>query len=313
MSEDANVVKSEELQEATEVKDSGDVADQKVTEPSDAVKNDGEESLIKPDDPLGVQKRINRAVRDRRNAERLAREEKERRESLESRLKDLEEKVKASPAQAQEEEVATPEEPQEEDFADFESYKKALKDYSRKFAEWTSGAAERAAKKAVAEERAERQKSEQERTAKEAESRHKQIVEEGKTKYADFEDVAFDPSVTEIYTDDMAVAVDSSPIFHDLAYYFGEHVDELERIAAIKSPVLRVREITRIESRLESELASKSNGQSPEKSGEKQITKAKDPINPVGGASGAGSRKWDDMSFSDYEKMRRKQIESAAR
>ena len=71
--------------------------------------------------------------------------------------------------------------------------------------------------------------------------------EEARTKYDDFEQVAYNPQlrITEI----MAETIKASEVGPDLAYWLGNNPKEADRISRL-SPLLQAREIGRIEARL---------------------------------------------------------------
>jgi hypothetical protein len=99
--------------------------------------------------------------------------------------------------------------------------------------------------------------------------------EDARTKYDDFEQVAYNPNVR--ITDVMAETIQSSDIGPDLAYYLGSNPKEAERISRL-SPLMQAKEIGRIEAKVASE---------PPKT--KRTTQAPAPIAPVkaGGANTA--------------------------
>jgi hypothetical protein len=71
--------------------------------------------------------------------------------------------------------------------------------------------------------------------------------EEARGKYADFEQVAYNPTLP--VTDVMAQTIQSSEIGPDLIYHLGSNPKEAERISRL-SPLLQAREIGKIEARL---------------------------------------------------------------
>ena len=71
--------------------------------------------------------------------------------------------------------------------------------------------------------------------------------EEARTKYDDFEQVAYNPKLP--ITDVMAQTIQASEVGPDVAYYLGTNPKEAERISRL-SPLLQAKEIGKIESKL---------------------------------------------------------------
>jgi hypothetical protein len=71
--------------------------------------------------------------------------------------------------------------------------------------------------------------------------------EEARTKYDDFEQVAYNPNVR--ITDVMAETIQSSDVGPDVAYYLGANPKEADRISRL-SPFMQAKEIGRIEANL---------------------------------------------------------------
>lgn len=135
--------------------------------------------------------------------------------------------------------------PPAEQFASPEQYAEAL--------------AERKAQELVARRDAERQQAE----ALEA---YHDREEEARSKYDDFEQVAYNPRVP--ITTFMAEAIRSSDVGPDVAYYLGANFKEAERISRL-SPLAQAKEIGKIEAKLASEPPVK------------KTTNAPAPITPV--------------------------------
>jgi hypothetical protein len=74
--------------------------------------------------------------------------------------------------------------------------------------------------------------------------------EEARTKYDDFEQVAYNPQLR--ITDVMAETIKASDVGPDLAYWLGSNPKEADRISRL-SPLLQAREIGKIEAKLGSE------------------------------------------------------------
>jgi hypothetical protein len=128
--------------------------------------------------------------------------------------------------------------------------------------------------------------------------------EEARSKYDDFDQVAYNPNLR--VTDVMAETIKASDLGPDLAYWLGSNPKEADRISRL-SPLLQAREIGKIEAKIGSEPV------------QKKTTSAPDPIRPVSArASNPGVTDTTDprsvktMSTSDWiEAERRRQIEKA--
>jgi hypothetical protein len=125
--------------------------------------------------------------------------------------------------------------------------------------------------------------------------------EEARTKYDDFEQVAYNPKLP--ITDVMAQTIQSSDVGPDMAYYLGSNPKEAERISRL-SPFMQAKEIGRIEAKLSDNPPVKKTSNAPA------------PIAPVT-ARGSGSPAYDttdprsikNMSTSEWiEAERNRQI-----
>jgi hypothetical protein len=101
--------------------------------------------------------------------------------------------------------------------------------------------------------------------------------EEARSKYDDFEQVAYNPSVP--ITQVMAQTIQASDIGPDVAYYLGANIKEAERISKLP-PFLQAKEIGKLEVTLTNEPVTK------------KTTSAPAPISPVT-AKGSGSPAYD--------------------
>ena len=126
--------------------------------------------------------------------------------------------------------------------------------------------------------------------------------EEARTKYDDFEQVAYNPKLP--ITDAMAQTIQSSEIGPDIAYYLGSNPKEAERISRL-SALMQAKEIGRIESKLADSPPVKKSSNAPA------------PIAPVTARSSSGSPAYDttdprstkSMSTSEWiEAERQRQI-----
>ena len=94
--------------------------------------------------------------------------------------------------------------------------------------------------------------------------------EEARSKYEDFEQVAYNPKLT--ITNVMAETIQSSDVGPDLAYWLGTHPKEADRISRM-SPLSQAKEIGKIEAKLASDPPVK------------RSTSAPAPISPVNARS----------------------------
>ena len=128
--------------------------------------------------------------------------------------------------------------------------------------------------------------------------------EEARTKYDDFEQVAYNPSLK--ITTVMAQAIQASDAGPDVAYYLGSNPKETDRISRL-SPILQAKEIGRIEAKIANDVPVK------------RTTSAPAPISPVN-ARTSGNPSYDTtdprstktMSASEWiEAERLRQIKKA--
>lgn len=174
--------------------------------------------------------------------------------------------------------------PRQEEFETYEAYDEALFDWRYQ---------QRVAKEASERQRQVKQQQEQEYAAK-----LDAWTEDGGNKYPDFVQVALKqpadggPTITPF----MAGAIQDSPVGHDVAYYLGKNPKEALRISKL-SPVAQVREIGALQIRV----------QTPE---QKTTTNAPTPTKPVGGKEGP-SIKLEDMSYDQYRDYRIAQMKAA--
>jgi hypothetical protein len=101
--------------------------------------------------------------------------------------------------------------------------------------------------------------------------------EDARTKYDDFEQVAYNPSIR--ITPMMAEAIQSSEAGPDVAYYLGANPKEAERISRL-SPISQAKEIGKLEAKLVSDPPVKRTSNAPA------------PISPVT-AKSSGSQTYD--------------------
>ena len=255
-----------------------DTATKQVVEQSETPAESKPEKVEKQEEPIpkGVQKRIDRAVRQKYEAE--------------ARAKMLEERVAAMEARQtvpqQQQRQSDDQEPRIDNFDNFDQYVAAKAEYiARKQIESTLT------------EREKRQQAEREATerAKTVESWNKRIAA-ATAEMPDFEEVLASSDVP--MTPPMQQAIMESDIGPKLAYYLANNPDEAEKIASM-SPIGAIRTLGRIEERL-------SNSKPAVKT-----TDAPPPIKPIG-ASAAVSKDPSKMTDAEFAAWRKAQIKARA-
>lgn len=129
---------------------------------------------------------------------------------------------------------------------------------------------------ALAEQRAEQKLFEREQRKQQSETleAYHDREEEARSKYNDFEQVAYNPNLT--ITAVMAQTIQSSDIGPEVAYHLGANPKEAERISRLQ-PILQAREIGKIEARLAADPPVKRTSNAPS------------PISPVTARSNGSS------------------------
>ena len=111
-------------------------------------------------------------------------------------------------------------------------------------------------------------------------------VAEAKTKYADFEQVAFSAPIS----DKVSQMIASSDAGADVAYYLGQNPEIARQLSNIH-PIEAARELGRIEARLSAPPP-------------RAKSSAPDPITPVRNATSSAKKSPDAMSPDEYRKWR---------
>lgn len=250
---------SEEIENAVQIE--GQEAPQEVTE---------SKPELPKDDPIpkGVQKRIDRAVRQKYEAEARANE-------LERRLQQLEQQPRHQEQQKAEGE------PRLEQYDNIEDYVSAKAAYV---------ADQRIQHTLTARERAEADKQAQTAQQHSVENWNKR-VQLATAELPDFADVV---SSSDVRFNEPAVlqAIQESDIGPKIAYYLASNPDEADEIAKMRGSSA-IRAIGRIEAKLEL--------------GKTSITKAPPPIEPTGTKAKA-VKSPDDMSDSEFAAWRKRHI-----
>lgn len=216
-------------------------------------------------------RRIDRLTRHRREAER--------------RVAELEAKNADKPAEAK-----ADAKPKAEDFDSYDAFVDALTDWKL-------------------EQRTQQSKPDEDMPAPQMSPEEtasiKEFYEEGTDAYEDFAEVVGNPKL-QISTQ-MATLFMESDNGPDIAYYLGQHPDESAKIAELDNPVQIARALGRIEAKLEQREEKAETPEAPAKPS-KASSKAPEPIEPIDGAGKTGDGSLEDMSFSEYEKRRVKQL-----
>jgi hypothetical protein len=232
----------------------------------------------KPEEPAvpkGVQKRIDRAVRQKYEAEARSKMLEERLAAIESRYN--------QPQETRQNLQVDPNEPRIEQYDNFDAYVAAKAAYI----------AENRINQTLTE-REQRQAAEREATdrLKSAETFRKR-AEKMTAILPDFEDVVANSDAP--MTPPMRYAIEASEFGPQMAYHFANNPNEAEDIAQL-SPLDAARAMGRLEERLSKPV-------------EKKATSAPAPLTPIGG-SGKVSKDPADMSQKEFEAWRRSVIKA---
>lgn len=225
-----------------------------------------------------VQQRINEITRARREAEARNRQL----EQLVYNLTQRQQQGQQTPPSVQEPPAEQP--PKESDFQDFATYQRAQLAYEARQTVRAEMQAERQRQQQSS------QQADQARQTQEVQQRAAKMVETGRGKFSDFDDVALNPGVRMTPVMVEAIGLDET-VGADVAYYLGKKPEEAARIAAL-SPARQVMEIGRLAERITSTA------------GKNKITKATPPIKPGGGRAKVNV---DETKLSDEEWLRRRQ------
>lgn len=174
---------------------------------------------------------------------------------------------------------AAPGEPRLEDFTD-------IKKYAEAFAKWNT---ETVLKQQETARQTETSKAAQTRLTADWEGK----VKLGDDKYDDFDEIVGDLQPTTPW----AMAIMQSENAHDVAYYYGTHLEEANKLIAM-DPVSQIREVGKTSAKLELQPPTP-----------KASSKAPAPIVPVTGTSSGASDIWDkDTDMKTFMKKRQKQV-----
>lgn len=232
-------------------------------EPAQTEEKPATENLL----PKGIQKRIDRAVRQRYEAEARAKMLEERLAALETRS--------APPQRTQVDDS----EPTLDKFDTLDQYVAAKAAYIAK-KQIESTLSERETRQMAAYAEAERQKT--------AESWN-QRLEKATAEMPDFEDVIANSSIP--MTEPMQQAIMTSDVGPRLAYYLATHPDEAMQIVQ-RSPIEAIRLLGKIEAKLEATPV------------QTVVTSAPAPVKPLSGKSSV-KKNPADMTDAEYAKWRK--------
>ena len=272
---DAQVDDSKEQQAEVESAASEDEADnsgEKTTAEDNKI-DEQEAGQPKAKQSKGVQKRIDKVVKEREEAKRRA-------EAAEKRLKELE---------GSNHNDKQSKEPVESDYDSYDSYLDALDEFESSQQEETQ--VKPVQEEAQEEAQEDGDMSDAQRTAMAV---IKEKFEDAEAP-DDFEEVALNPEVP--VTGDMLEALAECDDPTKVLYHLGQNIDLATEIAG-KSAAQQMREIAKLDLTVEVK---------PPKP--VKVTKAADPIEPVGG-SDAQQKHISEMSFSEYEAYMNKKEQS---
>jgi type II secretory pathway component PulM len=143
---------------------------------------------------------------------------------------------------------------------------------------------------------AEKAKAESDSEADSEKAAAESLMESGKDKYEDFEEVVMNENLK--ISPEMLDASLQSEMGHDVLYWFGKHPKEAQRISSIRNPVTVAREVGRIEARISAE---------PESVKPKpKVSQAPDPINPVKSGT-VSDNSLESMNMREYIAKRKQQ------
>jgi len=234
--------------------------------------------------PDPIQKRINKATREKYEAIRRA-------EAAEAKAKKLEDELNAQKVQAEKAKLES-EKPKAEDFENVDDYQVALGKWAAKTEIYESKSQEA-------------QKPKEEKKQEPDEDPRKRIVDLGQETYPDFLEVVGAVPLTE---ETFNAASDSDHAV-EIFYHLGQNPETAKKLASLKSPVAIAREIGRIEAQFIDnvpEVKASTGGEDtelPKDSKKPKPPSAPPPIKPVGGA-GKVSKTLEDASIGEYYAQR---------
>lgn len=254
----------------------------------------------------GVSERIGEITAQRKAAEKRADEAlavaKQQTEALTTALKKIEELTGKSASEAAakvEADDPQPTMPKRETFETPEAYDRALAEHNAQLVQWATRQATRVAKAESQKEAAEKTKADDAaRVKKQQEDEGKALAEswaektsKAKEKYDDYDSVALNDDLP--VNQAMGAAIMQADNGADVLYWLGQNHDQAKRISGL-TPMQVAIEIGRISASLENTKP--------------EVSKAAEPIKPVGSKSNATSKAPGEMSMDEYAAMRNQQL-----
>jgi len=253
-------------------------AEEKVVEPAEEKEIEEKESIVVPESAK-IQKRIGELTKKFRTAERERDFERAKRVETEAKLNELLAKI------------PTTAKPAKTDFENEEDYIEALTD-------WKIDSKLKASQNKEAVEAATKDEKE---TVLATYTALDDVMEKGKEKYSDFNDLAFAADLV-LSPEVVNLSLDTENP-EDVLYYLASNPEESERISSL-SDVKAAKEIGKIEVKLTGEKAVDAESKKPIAPTKKQ-SKAPAPISPVV-TTGAVDKDPSAMSAKEYRAWREK-------
>ncbi len=262
----------------------------KGTEEEKEEKNEEEKNLNAQSvkQKTSAEERIGKLTKKWRSAERERDFERARNAELQEELRKLKAQIPAANR------------PAREDFEDEDDYIEAL-------AEWKveSKLQEKFAKAAE-----DAQADEEKSKSAAVDSALSEILERGREKYADFDDVVYDKDLA--MTQTLVDIISESEIAEELFYFLGKNPDIAYDLSEL-SPVKAAREIGKLEEKVAATIPKPNvftlGGEDPDKKDSrrevvvKKVTRTPEPIQPVK-STGAIEKDPNDMTFAEYRAWR---------
>lgn len=244
-------------------------------------------------------RRMKEAQEAAAEAERFAEQQFNEKRQIEREREELRQKLEAAEKSRQEASPAK-KEPVIEDFKDDKGNVDWVKFVDAR-SEWK-------ADQAVAKDRAEREKAQQEAAQKAAEAAARERFQAAKAKYDDFEEVM--GQAGEILIQQSVLSyLQESETGPDLTYYLIKHPDEVAKIVKL-SPVAAVAAVARLEGKLGESKDSGKSVQDEPSNGDRKVESrggAPAPITPLGSGPGIVPKDPSQMSYRElraYERQR---------
>lgn len=212
-------------------------------------------------------------------------------------------------------------EPKIEDFKDYESFTKALVLWA---AQQHKPDVESVVQQRLKEEQDRRDAEQAKLTHTQREQVYQQAVIATRAKYDDYDEVVNDPALraTPLMTDQLLRLGDRGP---EVAYYLAKHPDLCNRLFALGNTAEALKEFGKIEARVEDALqqaaapptaAGREQGNPlaavAAPAGKPRVTRAPDPVAPIGGQVVQTTKNPDEMTYQEYREYRNSQIRKRA-